>query len=270
MPLDRGRTEEYGLAPMSLTLSGTEIALLGLLASAGALFAGGLVKGMLGIGLPMIAIPLMSAFIPLRDAIAIMYVPVLVTNIYQAVQGGYFLIALKRFWPMMAAVIVGTWFGVETLVQIDPRWLEGIVGATVAIFSLVNLTNPKLHVPERHALWLSVVIGVTGGFFGGLTLFIGPAVIMFLVALHVQKEEFIGTIGLIYLLGLIPTGILYLDSGVLRAEHTWPALLATLPVVVGMGLGQYVRRFINEAVFRKALLVMLVLVGLNMIRKAAF
>jgi hypothetical protein len=125
-------------------------------------------------------------------------------------------------------------------------------------------------VEPRHETWISVLIGLTGGFFGGLTLFIGPAVIMFLVALKVKKEEFIGTIGLVYLLGVIPTGIFYVIDGTFRAEHIIPSLLAAIPVVLGMLGGQYVRHHVNEAVFRKVLLVALILIGLNMMRQAIF
>jgi uncharacterized membrane protein YfcA len=255
---------------MSLTLSGTDIGLAALLVCFGALLAGGLVKGMIGVGLPMVALPLLSTAVSLRDTVAILYVSVLLTNIWQAMRGGIFLMAVKRFWPLMLAVIAGTWFGTKTLVSIDPDWLTGIVGASVAIFSLVNLLNPKLTVPQRHEAWIGVVIGLTGGFFGGLALFIGPAVIMFLVALQVRKEEFIGTIALVYLLGIVPTGIFYVIEGTFRAEHIVPSLLAAVPVVLGMLIGQYLRQHVNEDMFRKILLVALVLIGLNMVRTAVF
>lgn len=255
---------------MSLSVSGQDIGTLALLVCFGALLAGGLVKGTIGVGLPMVALPLLSTAVSLRDTIAILYLSVLFTNIWQAFRGGYFIQAFKRFWPMMLGVIVGAWFGSKTLVAIDPNWLTGIVGFTVAFFSSVNLLNPKLTVPEKHEVWLSVLIGLTGGFFGGLTLFIGPAVIMFLVALQVKKEEFIGTIGLVYLLGVVPTGIFYVIDGTFRAEHVVPALLAAIPVVLGMFIGQHIRHHINEEVFRKVLLVALILIGLNMIRTAVF
>lgn len=247
-----------------------DLSTLVLVGLAAALFGGGLVKGLTGVGLPMLAIPLMAASIPLRDAIALMYGPVLITNLWQTFQGGFFQAALKRWWPMMACVVLGTWFGSKALISMDPKVLEGVVGATVAGFSLVNLLNPTFRIPERHALWLSLIIGVTGGFFGGLTLFVGPAVIMFLVSLHVPKEEFIGTIALIYLLGLIPTGIFYLIDGTLQQQHLIPTILSCIPVVIGMVVGTLIRSHINEILFRKILLIMLVLVGLNMIRKAVF
>ena len=241
-----------------------------LAAAALALLVGGLSKGVLGVGLPMIALPLLYTSVPIREAVAVMYGPVLVMNLWQTFQGGYFLVALRKFWPMMISVVLGTWLGAKTLVSIDSNVLQIVVGATVAVFSLINLLQPKLTVPERHALWLSVLVGITGGFFGGLTLFIGPAVIMFMVALRIPKEEFIGTIGLVYLLGVIPTGISYIVEGVIRSEHIVPTLVACVPVFVGMLIGQWVRHRINEDTFRKVLLIAMVIIGLNMVRQGLF
>jgi len=215
-------------------------------------------------------LPLLYTSVPIREAVAVMYGPVLVMNLWQTFQGGYFLVALRKFWPMMISVVLGTWLGAKTLVSIDSNVLQIVVGATVAVFSLINLLQPKLTVPERHALWLSVLVGITGGFFGGLTLFIGPAVIMFMVALRIPKEEFIGTIGLVYLLGVIPTGISYIVEGVIRSEHIVPTLVACVPVFVGMLIGQWVRHRINEDTFRKVLLIAMVIIGLNMVRQGLF
>ncbi len=50
----------------------TDLTLYSILACTGALLAGGWIKGMLGVGLPMVANPLMAPFIPVREAIAVM------------------------------------------------------------------------------------------------------------------------------------------------------------------------------------------------------
>ncbi len=248
----------------------TEFDALTLTAFAAIFLLGGLAKGVLGVGLPMITVPLLSTFILVPDAVALMYVPVLVTNIWQAFQGGYFRTALRRFWPMLIFIIAGTWLGARMLVTIDPVVLVAILGVIVIVFSLISLTQPQFRVPERHELSISLAIGLVAGFIGGLSLFIGPAIIMFLVALHLKKEEFIGSVGLIYTVTLIPIGALYVGYGVLREEHTVLALLATVPVFLGMLLGQWVRGRIDQELFRKVLLLVLVVIGLNLIRKAVF
>jgi hypothetical protein len=236
-----------------------------LIATAASLFAGGIAKGMLGVGLSMIALPLLYTALPIRDAVAVMYGPLLIMNVWQTFQGGWFRVALKNFWPMMLAVLGGSWLGAKALVGIDANTLQIVVGAAVAGFSLVNLLQPKLSVSPKHALWISIVVGIVGGFFGGLTLFIGPAVIMFLVALRVPKNEFIGTIALVYLLGIILAGVTYIAEGLLRAEHIVPTAVACVPVFVGMLAGQWIRGRVDEDTFRKVLLIAMIVIGVNMI-----
>ncbi len=98
----------------------------------------------------------------------------------------------------------------------------------------------------------------------------GPPVIMLLVALRLKKEEFLGAIGLIYLTQLIPAGFALAGMGVLRTEHIVPGLAALVPVGAALLLGQWVRKKIDQERFRKVLLVSMVLVGLNLIRKGLF
>jgi len=66
-----------------------------------AILGGGLIKGTLGVGLPLFAVPVMSLFISSTQAIALVSVPVLVSNIWQVWQEGSLKTSLKRFWPLM-------------------------------------------------------------------------------------------------------------------------------------------------------------------------
>jgi len=48
----------------------------------------GTVKGLVGLGLPAISIALMSLYLPLPEAIALISLPTIFTNIWQASVGG--------------------------------------------------------------------------------------------------------------------------------------------------------------------------------------
>ena len=61
--------------------------------------AGGLTKGVFGLGLPLIGVPIMVAVIPFQTAIAIFAVPTFTSNLQQAIGGGRLLPNLRRFWP---------------------------------------------------------------------------------------------------------------------------------------------------------------------------
>ena len=84
---------------MDLNLSPDVVLIIA--ACALAILFGGLVKGTLGVGLPLFAVPIMSLMIGSTQAIALVAVPVLVSNIWQAWQEGNWKASLKRFWPLM-------------------------------------------------------------------------------------------------------------------------------------------------------------------------
>ena len=56
----------------------------------------GTVKGLVGLGLPAISIALMSLFLPLSEAIALIALPTIVTNVWQAAVGGHFWHIVRR------------------------------------------------------------------------------------------------------------------------------------------------------------------------------
>jgi uncharacterized membrane protein len=78
------------------------------------LFAGW-VKGVVGLGLPTISLALLAATVGLREAIALMLVPSMVTNLWQGLAGGAFVALLRRLWLLLLAACLGTWFGVGVL-----------------------------------------------------------------------------------------------------------------------------------------------------------
>ena len=92
---------------------------------------GGFSKGVLGVGLPMVAIPLISTFAPIPDVVAVTFFSVVAANFYQAVSGGHFTIAIKRFWPMLLVLIAAIPLGTFSLVRFN--------AATVAIFTVTDM-----------------------------------------------------------------------------------------------------------------------------------
>ncbi len=248
----------------------TEFDLSILVIAATVLVLGGVIKGVFGVGLPMVTVPLLASFLPLAEAVALMYIPVLLTNLWQAYQGGYYRQAFKRFWPMMFFLVGGTWLGAMTLVMVDAEILILMLGIIVVIFTVLNLVQTDFRIPQRHELWLSLLTGLISGYFCGIALHAGPAMIVFLVALHLPKDEFIGSIALAYMTVLIPVGFFYGIYGVLSAELVPMALAATVLVFSGLAVGQWLRLKVDQERFRKGLLVLLLLIGLNLIREAVF
>ena len=236
-----------------------------------AIFAiGGFTKGVLGVGLPMVVLPLVSIFAPIPEVVAIMYFSILASNLWQALRGGQMVAAFKRFWPLLLVLSCTVWAGTFSLVRLDQTVVATILGLAIATFSAISLASPRFRIPQRLARPLGLCAGAGGGFFGGMALIGGPPVIMYFVALHLKKEEFIGSIGLVYLMTLIPAGFAFVHFGVLETRHVVPGLVSLVPTFAGLMVGQWVRGRINQDRFRKILLGTMILIGFNLIRRGLF
>src|SRR5882757_8042079 len=111
-----------------------------LLAAATFLLAG-LVKGVIGMGLPTVAMGLLAIVLPPAEAAALLVVPSLVTNIWQLLAGPRFMALARRLSTMMLAVMLGTIAGVGILAG-DTAGLASLgLGIALAIYAVVGLAG---------------------------------------------------------------------------------------------------------------------------------
>ena len=144
------------------------------LACAIAMIAGGTVKGVVGIGLPLVSLPVMATFIPIPKAIALLLLPSFATSIWQTFQGGLFAPSVKRFWPLLLGMAIGTPVSVRMLATFDVKVLYLILGMVVAIFAALLHRSLVLPVSPRAELWAAPAVGAASGLVGGCRCCSGP------------------------------------------------------------------------------------------------
>jgi len=235
---------------------------------AGSLAVAGVVKGVTGIGIPMVSISLLSLAISVPQAVALLPVPILVANTWQAFRGGRFRPSLQRFRPLVIALALGMVIGALLLKHVDDRVLQAIIGIAVMLFSITSLSTPELRVSQKAERPLGAVAGVLGGVLGGMSSLFGPPILMFLVSLHLPKDEFVATIGTVYLLGGVFLLAALAGVRVMGPEEVALSALATPPLLAGMALGQWLRDKIGQEAFRRGLLVTVMLIGASLLARA--
>ena len=238
----------------------SELSLLTIVWSALVLVLAGVIKGIIGFGLPVVSIPLLALAMPVPQAVTLMPIPILLSNVWQAFHGSHFTRALKRFWPLLLSMSIGTVIGA--------RVLYALSGLVVVLFSLTSYLQPQLRIHARDERWLGPVAGLIGGVMGGLSTIYGPPLIMFLVALHLHKDEFVGTIATFYLIGIIPLIAALGAFDIMGQSELILSTLATIPLLVGMAVGQLLRARIAQERFRHALLAMLSLLGCGLVLRS--
>ncbi|MEM9601128.1 MAG: sulfite exporter TauE/SafE family protein, partial [Pseudomonadota bacterium] len=95
----------------------------------------------------------------------------------------------------------------------------------------------------------------------------GPTTVAMLTALQTEKREQMRIQGVIFGMGSLALTLAHLGSGVLNpASATFSGALI-LPAVLGLGLGFLIQDRIDQALFRRLTLAVLVLSGLNLVRR---
>ncbi len=233
-----------------------------------AMLLGGMVKGVVGVGLPLVVVSLLASFLDPKLTLALVAVPVVVTNVWQSLRGGLALAALRRFWPLIVLFVLGTWGGAQVVAAIDTDILLGMLGVVVLAFSAMSLLRPGGRLGARHERLAGPCVGLAAGMLNGVSTVNGPPLVMYLVSLGLKKDEFVGAYGLIALCGAVPLFLSYIAVGVLGPQEMVLSTLALAPALLGLALGERLRRIIDADRFRQLLLWALMLLGANLIRRA--
>ncbi len=223
------------------------------------LFAGG-VKGVVGLGLPTISLALLAATVGLREAIALMLIPALVTNVWQGLAGGAFAALLRRLWPLLLAACLGTWFGVGILAQADTVLLTGLLGVMICAYAGVSLAAPQIPRPGRWEGVLSPAFGAIGGIVTGLTGSFIPG-ILYLQALGLSRDHLVQGMGITFMVLTVVLAGALTQQEMMTVDLWLMSAVAVAPAALGMVLGRALRRRLSEALFRRVFFSALLLLG---------
>jgi uncharacterized membrane protein YfcA len=236
-----------------------------------ALACGGLIKGALGVGTPLLTVPMMAQVLPPQNAIAIMAVPVVVANLWQFFQAERSSAIVQRFWPTFVAILAGMWIGVKILSILDERTLLIVVGVAVIAFSLLQGSKFRLHLPDRLVKPTGVLFGGASGLIGGVSSFFGPMLITYLISIRgLTKNQFVSTISFLYVSAVVPWALTLYWFGILDQRLLLYSTVATIPVTLGFLLGQRIRGHISEIRFHYLIIGILVVSGMSMLWRALY
>lgn len=221
----------------------------------------GLVKGLVGLGLPTIALALLATQIDLKEAIPLVLVPSLATNVWQAFSGGALKALAKRLWPILLPACLTIWVGAGLLANLDAKLLSGLFGGLLCAYALVSVTGLQAPKPGKKEPWLSPLVGIVNGLITGLTgSFIFPSV-LYLQALGLSRDHLVQAMGITFLVSTLAMAVALSGHSLLPAEAGLLSGIALLPALAGMALGQVLRRRLPEARFRKVFFVALICLG---------
>ena len=222
----------------------------------------GTVKGLVGLGLPTVTIALTSLVLPLTESIALITLPTIVTNVWQAAVGGRFRYILRRHWPLIVPLMIVLYLTMWLIGQKGPNWASVVLGAVLVVYGVMGLARLRLRLSPDLEKPLSPVIGTVSGFIAGL---VGVPVIPlmpYLQALEIRPAELVQTLGIVLCAtSLTLTGSL-IKFGLLDGPHALLSAAAMVPSMAGTWIGQRIRARLSIEQFRVAVFTALSLTGL--------
>lgn len=233
---------------------------------------GGFVKGTVGFALPLIMISGLSTILPPQIALAALILPAALTNAWQALRQGVgpALRSARVHWPFITIGLVVMALTAQVVLAV-PQWVFfAMIGVPVVIYSSLQLLGVPLRVPAHRRGLATVLFGAMAGILGGFSAVFGPPTVAYLISLDTEKVEQVRVQGLMFSLGNVILFGAHLRSGVLNADTIPFSVLMLLPAFAGMWLGFQMQDRLNRDQFLRATLVVLLVAGLNLVRRAFF
>jgi hypothetical protein len=240
-------------------MTATQIAVI-----AAAFVVAGIAKGAIGMGLPPIALGIMSFALPMEDALALMVMPTMVTNAWQAVYGGRFRSLTRRFGTMAATSIAGLLVVALAFGSLGSPSATAWVGVILVIYSALALTAWRPRVPRSAESWANPLVGLASGAVAGATGVAAVPFLPYMQSLDINRHELVQALGIMFVFIIGALTLALAVRGAFHATNLVGAVAVIAPTMAGVWIGQRTRSAVTPAMFRRIFLFGMFAIGLQM------
>lgn len=228
----------------------------------------GLIKGIIGMGLPTISLAGMVLFLPLGDAMILLTLPAFITNLWQAFIGQNTKSVFRHIWPFLLCASLTIWLGSYLFAKSNNAYLMVLLGFLLLCYAIAGLARFQWQIPIHAQGWIGPVTGLINGILTGLTgSFVIPG-LFYLQALNFNKAQLSQAMGMLFALSSLILALIFgLSLGtqnVAAPDQFYLSAYAIFPAIAGMIIGQKIQNRLSEQVFRRLLFTFLGCLGLVM------
>ncbi|MEO9822943.1 MAG: sulfite exporter TauE/SafE family protein [Paracoccaceae bacterium] len=235
-------------------------------------FVAGFVKGTTGFAMPMVMISGLASVLSPELALAALIMPTLVSNVWQSFRQGLVaaLGSARKHIIFLMMLLPGIAVGAQFVRALPPQLMFLVIGTLVTSFACIQLLGwqPKLQNAGKRLA--SVGIGAFAGILGGLSGMWGPPTVMYLTTLETPKHEQMRVQGVVYGLGSVVLALAHVKSGVLVGDGLRLSIAMVPPALIGLWVGFMVLDRVDQQIFKRMTLCVLIVAGLNLIRRGVF
>ncbi len=221
----------------------------------------GTVKGIVGLGLPTVSLGLLAVVFDLPTAMVLLLVPSFATNLWQAAIGRNFALILRRIWPFLIFATITVWIGALALRAVDLNYLSALLGILLLIYSVLGLAGKSFTIDAKRETWAGPLLGFINGIFTGMTGSFAVPGVMYLQAIGLPRDQLIQAMGMLFAVSTLALAASLQSNEFISAELGILSTLALVPALMGMVIGQKIRKNMSEELFRRVFLIALLLLG---------
>lgn len=145
------------------------------------LLGAGFAHGVIGVGFPLIAMPLLALVLPFKAAMLFLVLPMLFVIAVNSFWGGHLRESILRFWYMPIVPVAGGWIGTRVLIGAPPEPFLLALALMLLVYLLrERLGHGEVALVRRNVVVFGILAGVISGFFEAVTNVSLPPMIVFL------------------------------------------------------------------------------------------
>ena len=232
------------------------------------LFFAGILKGATGIGYSSCALPFLVASLGLKEAIVLVVVPAMASNVAVLFTTGSLGRSFRKFWPLYLSTLPGILCGILLLTWADKRVPTQVLGVIICAYAIQALLRPAFSLSPKAARSAQLPVGFANGVLTGFTGSQVMPLMPYMLALNLEPALFVQAVNVAVVIASVFLGFGLWIAGLMSAPELSLSILATAPALLGVHLGNWARRHIPASQFKSIVLGVLLLIGFSLALRA--
>ena len=246
-------------------MSGEELAIVFVASAAGAL-----IKGVTGMGYPVVAVPLLSLAMGVEDAVVVVALPNFAANAFLGWEARDARSEARDLPRFLLLGIVGAVVGTLLLVDLPETPLALALAGTVVAFVVLAVRHPEREVSAATSHRWAPVVGAVTGLFQGAIGVSGPVVASWFHGYRLSPRGYVFTITAVFGVTGLTQIVVLAVQGQFEADRLLAALLAGIAVAAMIPLGLALRSRLDRTGFERAVLGVLLLSAVALVADVLF
>lgn len=211
----------------------------------------GLVHGVMGIGFPLIATPLIAMMTDVRSAMLMLLIPTLAINGVNILRGGHWAESIGKFWPLAMYGAIGSLIGTRLLVVTDPAPYRLLLAGAIVLYLNTGRFGMRMEWVRKRPKLAAAAFGLVGGFLAGTVNVMLPALVIFSLELGLAPLAMVQTFNFCFLFGKLSQAAVFTAAGAFSSSTFFGSLLPMLVAVAALLVGIRFRDRIEAETYRK-------------------